>query len=134
MKSVTEDVIQYSYLWAREHEKGEIADRKTRPACVMLVVAGADGKKRTLIFPITSQQPSPGTSCVEIPETESKRANLYQPAWVIADELNQDDLTKSFALEDLEPQGRFSKKFMLRLAMAVRAVAQARKMKIVTRK
>jgi hypothetical protein len=100
----------------------------------MLVVAGADGKKRTLIFPITSQQPLPGTSFVEIPETESKRANLYQPAWVIVDELNQDDLTKSFALEDLEPQGRFSKKFMLKLTMAVRVVAQARKMKIIARK
>jgi hypothetical protein len=128
------DIIQYSYLWAREHAQGEITGRKTRPACVMLVVTGADGRKRTLIFPITSQQPSPDTSSIEIPETEARRANLCQPAWVIVDELNQDDLTKSFALEDLQPQGRFSKKFMLKLTMAVRAVAQARKMKIITRK
>jgi hypothetical protein len=69
-----------------------------------------------------------------VPETETKRANLYRPAWVIIDELNQDDPTKSFALEDRQPMGRFSKKFMLRLAVAIRAVALARKMKIIPRK
>lgn len=128
------DVVKYSYLWAREQTRGEEAGRKTRPACVMLIVTGADGKLTTLIFPITSQKPLPDTSAIEIPETEARRAGLYRPAWVIVDELNKDDLASSFALEDRKPLGRFSKKFMLKLAIAVRAVAQARKMKIISRR
>jgi hypothetical protein len=100
----------------------------------MLIVTGPHGKKNTLIFPITSREPMAGVNAVPVPETEAKRAKLYLPAWVIIDEFNRDDLTKSFSLEDRQPMGQFSKKFMLKLATAIRAVALARKMKIVPRK
>jgi hypothetical protein len=39
------DVVKYSYLWGREYDDGETTGRKTRPACVMLIVTGTDGKK-----------------------------------------------------------------------------------------
>ena len=127
------DVVRYSYLWAREHLHGETAGRKARPACVMIVVAGESGKA-TLLFAITSQQPQRGMDAIEVPDIEARRAKLRQPAWIIIDEFNRDDLARSFALEDAKPIGRFSKKFMLRLAVAIRAVAVARRMKIVPRK
>jgi hypothetical protein len=127
------NVVKYSYLWAREYSHGETTGRKTRPTCVLIVVAGASGKS-TLLFPITSQQPHPGRDAIEVPDIEARRAKLYQPAWIIIDEFNRDVLTDSFALEDTRPIGRFSKTFMLRLAVAIRAVAVARRITIVPRK
>jgi hypothetical protein len=127
------DVIRYSYLWSREHARGEVSGRKTRPACVMLVVAAEDGKQNTLIFPITSQLPASGVAAVEVPETEARRAKLFRPAWIIINELNRDDLTASYELEDSKPLGQFSKKFMLKLAVEVRGVLRARKMIIASR-
>ena len=37
-------VILYSYLWAREFDRGEESGRKARPTCVMLIVAGKDAR------------------------------------------------------------------------------------------
>ena len=31
-------VVLYSYLWAREHDRGEVSGRKDRPACVQILV------------------------------------------------------------------------------------------------
>jgi hypothetical protein len=123
----TGDVVLYSYLWAREHERGEESGRKTRPACVMVLFKDNKGRQTTLLFPITSQMPLPQTQAVEIPETEARRARLYSPAWIIVSEFNTDNLDSSFALEDREPLGTFSGKFMsmvaARAAAAVRAGA-----------
>lgn len=63
-------VIRYAYLWAREHDRGEEAGRKVRPACIVLITRGKDGREIPLIFPITSRSPRPGTEAVEIPEIE----------------------------------------------------------------
>ncbi|WP_245318934.1 hypothetical protein [Mesorhizobium temperatum] len=38
------------------------------------------------------------------------------PAWVIVDEFNTDDLATSWALDDAKPLGRFTRKFMSRIA------------------
>lgn len=111
-------VIRYAYLWAREHDRGEEAGRKVRPACIMLITRGKDGREIPLIFPITSRSPRPGTEAVEIPEIEARRARLYTPAWVIIDEFNTDDIENSFAIEDREPLGTFSRAFMGRIAAA----------------
>lgn len=70
----------------------------------MIAVAGANCKA-TLLFPTICQQPSPGANATEIPDIEALRARLYQPAWVIIDEFNRDDLTTSYALE--EARGAF---------------------------
>jgi hypothetical protein len=123
----TGDVVLYAYLWAREHQRGEESGRKARPACVMVLFKHAKGKETTLLFPITSQKPLPRMQAVEIPETEARRARLYSPAWIIVSEFNTDNLDSSFALEDREPLGTFSSKFMsmvaARAAAAVRAGA-----------
>jgi hypothetical protein len=119
------DVILYSYLWAREHDKGEESGRKARPTCVMMIVAGKDRKSKPLLFPITSQPPRPGARSMEIPETEARRAGLYVPAWVIVDEFNTDDLATSWAIEDAKPLGRFSRKFMSRIAGEAAAAIRA---------
>lgn len=124
------DVILYSYLWAREHGRGEESGRKVRPTCVMLIVVGRDGKPKPLLFPITSQPPPADARAVPIPETEARRAKLYTPAWVIVDEFNTDDLATSWAIEDPKPIGQFSRKFMSRIAaeaaIAIRAGASRR--------
>lgn len=128
------DIILYSYLWAREFDQGEESGRKARPTCVMLIVAGRDGRQRPLLFPITSQPPRPGARFVEIPETEARRAKLYTPAWVIVDEFNTDDLATSWVIEDSEPLGRFSRKFMARIAVEAAAAIRAGAVRSVPRR
>ncbi|MDP9839389.1 hypothetical protein J2T09_004165 [Neorhizobium huautlense] len=110
------DVILYSYLWAREYDRGEESGRKARPTCVMLIVTGSDGRNKSLLFPITSQPPGSERWAIEIPPVEARSANLRMPAWVIIDEFNTDDLAASFAVEKQSPIGRFSKGFMSRIA------------------
>lgn len=127
-------VILYSYLWAREHDRGEESGRKARPTCVLLIVAGKDGRPRPLLFPITSRPPGPSTRFVEIPETEARRAKLYTPAWVIVDEFNTDDLATSWAIEDAEPLGQFSRRFMSRIAAEVAAAIRASGVRSVPRR
>jgi hypothetical protein len=118
-------VILYSYLWAREHKRGEESGRKARPACVMIILRGLGGLETPLLFPITSRSPLQGRRAVEIPETEARRARLYTPAWVIVDEFNTDDLETSFAIEDRVPLGVFSRKFMARIAAEAAAAIRA---------
>jgi hypothetical protein len=121
----TGDVVLYSYLWAREHDRGEDSGRKARPACVMVLFRDTIGRETTLLFPVTSQRPALKAAAVEIPETEARRARLYSPAWIIVSEFNTDDLDTSFALEEREPLGKFSGKFMS--IVAARAAAAIRK-------
>lgn len=121
----TGDVVLYSYLWAREHERGEESGRKARPACVMVLFKDRAGKETTLLFPITSQRPSYDAHAVEIPQMEARRARLYSPAWIIVSEFNSDDLAESFALEEREPLGTFSGKFMAIVAAKAAAVIRA---------
>lgn len=118
-------VIRYSYLWAREHDRGEDAGRKARPACIMLIIRGKGGLETTLFFPITSRSPGPDTLAIEIPEIEARRARLYSPSWVIVDEFNTDDIATSFAIEDRQPLGIFSRTFMARIAAAAAAAIRA---------
>ncbi|KRB29627.1 hypothetical protein J1C56_28585 [Aminobacter anthyllidis] len=126
-------VILYSYLWAREFDRGEDSGRKARPTCVMVIVAGKDGRTRPLLFPITSKAPGPDRRCVEVPETEAKRAKLYTPAWVIVDEFNVDDLTTSWALESTVPVGQFTRRFMAKVAAEAAAAIRAKNIRSIPR-
>jgi hypothetical protein len=118
-------VIRYAYLWAREHGRGEETGRKSRPTCVMLITRSRDGREIPLFFPITSRDPVAGAHAVEIPEIEARRVRLYTPAWVIVDEFNTDDIKTSFAIEDRQPLGVFSRAFMARVAAAASAAIRA---------
>jgi hypothetical protein len=126
-------VVLYSYLWARQFERGEESGRKSRPTCVMLIIKGKSGQEAPLLFPITSQRPRNDARAVPIPEIEARRANIYTPAWVIVDEFNTDDLATSFALEDSEPLGQFSRKFMSSVAAAAASAIRNGSVKAVPR-
>lgn len=108
-------VIRYPYLWVREAERGETEGRKPRPVAVGVRIARPKGQDILVLFPITSQPPSPGRFAVEIPEMEKRRAGLDATLrlWIILDEYNQDSVGQSFYLEPEPPLGRFSKAFFL---------------------
>lgn len=126
-------VVLYSYLWWREHQRGEETGRKTRPACVMIVLTQRGGGRRAVLFPITSSRPSRDTAAIEIPETEARRAKLYSPAWVIVNEFNSDDPDNSLAVEAAEPLGSFSKRFVGQIAAAAAKAARASGLRAVSR-
>jgi hypothetical protein len=99
----------------------------------MLIIKGKSGQEAPLLFPITSQRPRNDARAVPIPEIEARRANIYTPAWVIVDEFNTDDLATSFALEDSEPLGQFSRKFMSSVAAAAASAIRNGSVKAVPR-
>lgn len=127
------DVVLYSYLWWREHARGEESGRKARPACVMIIVSQPKGSKRAILFPVTSAPPMPGTAAIVVPDIEARRAKLHTPAWVIVEEFNSDDPDNSLALEDTRPLGTFSRAFIGRIAAAAAAAARERGMRAITR-
>lgn len=104
------DVLRYAYLWRREHEKGEDAGRKLRPACVTLLLSDS-GNTRLLLFPMTSQPPGSDRAALEIPQAELTRIRLKGPCWLILDECNLNIWESSFYLADRRTLGRFSYPF-----------------------
>jgi hypothetical protein len=110
-------VIRYPYLWVREAERGETEGRKPRPVAVGVRIVRPKGEDVLVLFPITSQPPSPGRFAAEIPEMEKRRAGLDATLrlWIILDEYNQDIVGQSFYLEPEPPLGYFSKAFFLPL-------------------
>jgi hypothetical protein len=110
-------VILFPYLWVREAGRGETESRKPRPVAVGVRIARPKGDDVLVLFPITSQPPSPDRFAAEIPEMEKRRAGLDATLrlWIILDEYNQDTIGQSFYLEPEPPLGRFSKAFFLPL-------------------
>lgn len=110
-------VIRFPYLWVREAERGETEGRKPRPVAVGVRIARPKGDDLLVLFPITTQAPSPQRFAVEIPEMEKRRAGLDARLrlWIVLDEYNQDTIGQSFYLEPAPPLGRFSKAFFLPL-------------------
>ncbi len=110
-------VIRFPYLWVREAERGETEGRKPRPVAVGVRISRPRGEDVLVLFPITSQRPSPNRFAAEIPEMEKRRAGLDVTLrlWIILDEYNQDTIGQSFYLEPNPPLGRFSKAFFLPL-------------------
>lgn len=123
-------VIKYSYLWAREADRGEDAGRKIRPACVQLLI----GATSALLFPITSQPPGREQHALEIPEIEARRVGLRTPAWIIVDEWNEDDLATSASVADPRPLGALSKAFVLRIREEATAAIKARRYRSIARR
>jgi len=62
-------VILFPYLWVR----GETEGRKPRPVAVGVRIARSTGDDVLVLFPITSQPPSPDRFAAEIPEMEKRR-------------------------------------------------------------
>ena len=86
-------VIPYVYLWRREHESGEETGRKARPSLVVIAVTiAATSKLRVAVCPITSQQPDPTRSAIEVPPRVKTHLGLDAArSWVICDEYNEFD-------------------------------------------
>jgi hypothetical protein len=110
-------VIRFPYLWLREAGRGETEGRKPRPVAVGVRIARPKSNDLLVLFPITSQPPSPDRFAIEIPEMEKRRTGLDAGLrlWLILDEYNQDTIGQSFYLEPEPPLGRFSKAFFLPL-------------------
>ena len=51
-------VIRYSYLWARERDKGREEGVKDRPCAVLLATTTEQGDLRVIVLPITHVPPN----------------------------------------------------------------------------
>jgi hypothetical protein len=124
-------VIDYPYLWVREHEAGETEGRKSRPVCLVLTVLTLEGEHLVVLLPITSQSPTVAGASVEVPELERRRAGLSdRPAWVITSEFNTDILERSWYYEPGSRRGAFSGPFVKRLLEAVRPAIAKRSARV----
>lgn len=60
-------VIDYPYLWAWQHERGETEGRKARPTCVVVAVRGAnDGLTHLALLAITTEPPQADRAAIEV--------------------------------------------------------------------
>ena len=86
------DVIRFSYLWWREHEKGEESGRKYRPCVVVVAItAVADDLVRFSVAPITHALPD-DRAAIALPRRVRAHLKLDErPSWVVCDEINQFD-------------------------------------------
>lgn len=107
-------VVTYPYLWAHQHDKGEIAGRKDRPTAVGIRMPQKRGGDILVLFPITSKEPAPGQTGLEIPKNEKERGGLDpgMRLWIILDEYNTDIVGKSFYLKPGSKIGRISLAFL----------------------
>ena len=127
-------VISYNYLWAREFDRHEESGRKSRPACVQIIVAHGDGKTVVALFPITSRAPHADRMAIAIPEIEARRVGLATPSWIVVDEWNLDDLAKSPHIADVHPLGLLSQAFMKRVRRAAADCIRVRRYRSVPRR
>ncbi len=83
-------VIRYSYLWHREHERGQEEGVKDRPCAVVVVVTDDQGDKVVTVLPVTHTPPSDAALAVEIPYATKQRLGLdEQRSWVVLAEANR---------------------------------------------
>ena len=83
------DVIRYAYLWSHESGAGREEGTKDRPAAIVALLRGDDGRDEAVVFPITSSPPPDATAGVEIPAATRDRLGLQDgPCWVIVTEVN----------------------------------------------
>lgn len=132
-------VISYSYLWAREHEKGEEAGRKARPACVVVPLTARGGD--VVLFPLTTREPDPGRVAVRIPEIERRRLKLkgHGPSWILLDEGNRDVLPGSWHVEPVSHDpltfsyGKFSRAFVAQMLRVLADAIRSRRVAMIPR-
>lgn len=116
-------IILYDYLWRWQQERGEETGRKTRESVVAIRAAVA-GRDTIFLLPITSREPDADRSAFELPEIEVRRIRRgqVQRLWVIIDELNTDEVARSFVLEPGCKVGDLSRPVYEALLARLRAV------------
>jgi hypothetical protein len=83
-------VIRYSYLWAREHKRGQEEGVKDRPCAVILVTVTEDGDHAVTVLPVTHTPPTDPALGVEIPAQVKRRLKLDdERSWVVLTEANR---------------------------------------------
>lgn len=83
-------VICYSYLWHREHERGQEEGAKDRPCVVVVALVGADGIERVLVVPVTHTLPAVAGEAMEIPAAVKRRLGLDgERSWIVLVESNE---------------------------------------------
>jgi len=117
MKFDVGDIIEYSYLWAREAAKGEESGRKYRPTC--MVFKTKEDPAKLFLFPITSQEPKDGRPYKVIPQLECKRAKLKYPSYIILDEFNEDRSDMMFDVGDTKPRGSISPSYLAEVSQGI---------------
>lgn len=115
------DVVQFTYLWARQSDAGEDAGRYPRPVCVVVKSATA-----FFLFPITTKAPIPGQVGLAVPPLERRRAGLDQPCWLIPSEFNRVPLDAAYDFARTSTMGSFSPAFMAQIAKAIRVATPIR--------
>jgi hypothetical protein len=119
-------IIFYDYQWRWQRERGEDHGRKKRESVVAIrtLIAGSD---TIFVFPITSQAPSAGRLAFELPELEVRRIGRgrVDRLWVMIDEMNVDDVERSFVLEPRCKIGDLSSPVYEALLKKIRAAAGA---------
>lgn len=116
-------IILYDYLWRWQHERGEETGRKTRES-VVAIRAAVEGRDSIFVLPITSHEPDANRGAFELPEIEVRRIRRgqVQRLWVIIDELNVDEVGRSFVLEPGCKVGDLSRPVYEALLAKLRAV------------
>jgi uncharacterized protein YifN (PemK superfamily) len=82
-------VLSYSYLWNREHGKGETEGRKDRPSVVVLVINRTPGDV-VYVLPTSTSEPEDGDPwTIEIPRSIKARLKLDERrSWINVTEFN----------------------------------------------
>jgi hypothetical protein len=121
----TGSVISYPYLWFRESHLGEAEGRKMRPSAVALRLKRESGADLIVLLAITSKQPLPSRTAIEVPQNEKRRVGLDSDKrlWIVLDEYNTDSIGESFYLAPGSLIGNFGQTFFLSL---LRAFARVR--------
>jgi len=82
-------VISYSYLWAREHEKGAEEGRKERPCAIVAARQVIEGREVVTVVPVTHTRPTDLRDAVEIPAALKAYLGLDDfPSWIVVTETN----------------------------------------------
>lgn len=83
-------VIRYSYLWAREHARGQEEGVKDRPCAIILVTRLDEGEEVVTVLPITHSPPQDPALAIEIPQATKLRLGLdVEGSWVVLTEVNR---------------------------------------------
>jgi hypothetical protein len=136
---VTGLVVSYRFLWPREHDRTIEHGGKARPACVVVPITQTGNI--VVLFPLTTQEPSPDRLALLVPDTERRRLKLRGsgPSWIILDEGNRDIMPGSFHLEPISydppihTYGQFSQAFMHQVLRTLASAIQARRLRTITR-
>jgi hypothetical protein len=82
-------VISYSYLWAREHEKGAEEGRKGRPCAIVAARQIIEGRDVVTVVPVTHTPPADPLDAVEIPAAIKAHLGLDEMrSWIMVSETN----------------------------------------------